>query len=598
LLLGYLLYYAWRMWYFAYPLPNPVFAKSGWFSEDLSSLIIHPQGWVYLRGYFRTFAAVSALPAMVLGALASLRGPQRVFAFFTLASLALPLFSPNWMVNYRFLYPFIPFGVALVVLAGQQLWDWITPGAPNPAWLRILGTGLAIWLLIGAARFAWANIRLTEKQLACGYDLPWGEYRCLDGKNYWSMAEVDARYADLAGYARQIGLDDPIFLIPDIGATSYLQNLRLLDLGGLADIHLARARDHQVREQYLFSEQLPDFIVIHSIWTRRTDLTALKSLWDHYLPVETSQDKNGVTHGTFIRRDLILSDLDQARYLQGPQADELAPGLSLLGIQAPRVYAPGVSPRLETFWNATTVQETDLDLHLRLVSQTGQTQSQISLPLGYGWHPTTTWETGQMLRQVIQLPGDLPEGNYCLEIRVFDTQGKPVSKTAASYEFSVDQAVANTQANELTSQAEALAARGDPLSALGILQQAAVIDPGLPGLSSQIEWTKQQAQLKLLANARQQLSLAQDREGDDLSGLLEVLYQYRSLQTRQAVMPEWKSFARDLVKTGAQASRLGEPGNAYTLYLAATLADPTNAWAQRGLEATRRTYLNDMVKSS
>lgn len=586
LILGYLLYYVWRMWYFAYPLPNPVYAKSGWFNEDLAGMLLNPQGWVYLRGYFRTFAVIGALPAMVFGSLASLAGVQRVFPLFALASLALPLFSPDWMVNYRFLYPFIPFGAALVVLAGQQLWDWISPRASHQTWLRILGIGLAVWFAFGVARFAWANIRLTEKQLACGYDQPWAEHRCLDGKNYWSMAEVNARYANLQEYARQTGLADPTYLIPDIGATSYLQNLRLLDLGGLADVHLARARDHQTLELYLFSEQLPDFIMTHSIWTRRTDMTALSSLWDHYLAIETSQDANDVTHGTFIRKDLVLPEAEQMPSLTASQALELASGLDLLGIQAPQVFTPGFSPVLESYWQAATAQPDDLQLHLRLLDKAGQTHHETTVPLGYGWHPTSSWEPSQALRQAIVLPGDLPAGAYRLELRVVDSASQPISPAAASFEFAVDQQAARSQANALAVHSEELAEE-DPQATLATLRQAAQIDPGLPGLSEQIDRTTRLAQLALLETAHQQFLLLKSSPPGDLAGLLETIYQNRTLQARRAVLPEWKAFAQDLASAAAQASNRGDSEKAYNLYLAASLADPNNAWAQRRLEETR-----------
>jgi len=234
-LLGYGLFKTWHWWYFAAFWPNPIYAKAGWYGKDLNKVWLQPDGWIYLRGYFRSFAAVGMIPVLIFGGLVSLRGQQRIFLIFALAALALPLYTSDWMVNYRFVYPFLPFEIALLVLAADQLWTWIFAPHNRALWLRIAAVALAVWFGFVVARFAWANLRLTERQLACGYSTPMAETSCLSGKMYWSMSEVDQKYAELQAYAKQVGLADPLYMIPDIGATSYLRNLRILDMAGLGD---------------------------------------------------------------------------------------------------------------------------------------------------------------------------------------------------------------------------------------------------------------------------------------------------------------------------------------------------------------------------
>jgi hypothetical protein len=40
------------------------------------------------------------------------------------------------MVNYRFVYPFIPFATALIILAADQLWHWFLGKKESPVLLR------------------------------------------------------------------------------------------------------------------------------------------------------------------------------------------------------------------------------------------------------------------------------------------------------------------------------------------------------------------------------------------------------------------------------------------------------------------------------
>ncbi len=344
-LLGYGLFKAWHYAYFAAWWPNPIYAKAGWYKTDLTEIWFKPGGWTYLRGYFRTFAAVGILPALLFGGLVSLKGPQRVMPIFALAALALPLYTFDWMVNYRFLYPFLPFAVALLVLAADQLWNWLNnfwyigriqrPTSSTQLLSMIAAVVLVLWFGFSVARFAWVNLRLTQRQLACGY-APMAETRCLDGKMYWTMDEVDQKYSELQSFADQIGLDNPLYLIPDIGATSYLQNKRILDLAGLGDYQLARIREGALLKQYVFEEQRPDFIMTHGVWTRRTDLTTFNAFNENYLPVEQGQDENGLVHGTFVRRDLLISPASD------PLATyecELAPGLYLVSTSSSGVEA-------------------------------------------------------------------------------------------------------------------------------------------------------------------------------------------------------------------------------------------------------------------
>ncbi len=54
---------------------------------------------------------------------------------------------------------------------------------------------------------------------------------------------------------------------------------------------------------------------------------------------------------------------------------------------------------------------------------------------------------------------------------------------------------------------------------------------------------------------------------------------------------EWDVFGSGLRQAASKSAAQNDWPKAYQLYLAATLANPADAWAQRGLEQARRNYI-------
>jgi hypothetical protein len=591
-LLGYGLFKAWHYAYFAAWWPNPIYAKAGWYKTDLQKIWFDPGGWTYLRGYFRTFAVVGMIPALLFGALVSLKGSQRVIPIFALATLALPLYTFDWMVNYRFLYPFLPFAVALLILAADELWGWIflreTTATPEQiashkplamTIYRIVALVLMIWFGISVARFAWVNLRLTERQLACGY-APMAETRCLDGKMYWSMGEVDQKYAELQNFAEQIGLTDPLYMIPDIGATSYLQNKRILDLAGLGDYQLARIREGSLLKQYVFQEQRPDFIMTHGVWTRRTDLTTFSAFRENYLPIEQGQDENGLVHGTFVRKDLLVSPAPTSlnTYLCEP-----APGIFLVSLPASnsaleastgQVPTPDptntgsealagqeIIPGLDSFWLASQSQTDNWNIEFTIYDQAGAQIYSGSEPLGYGWYPTSRWQSNEWFRQFIRLPEHLPAGDYNISLRLSGNSGASSDQDEGHPCNIVFTFPKNADDQDLPA---------DQPQNLLVKSQSAWNAGDLDGLLMSLKDK----------NALQQTMVRQQSENWAVTGRDRV-------QNHQ----DWLAFGRTLRQAAGQAAEQKDWKRAYQLYLAAALANPDDAWAQRGLEQARRDYM-------
>ena len=570
-LLGYGLFKVWHWGYFAALWPNPIYAKAGWYGKDLNQVWFQPDGWIYLRGYFRSFAAVGIIPVLIFGGLVSLRGQQRIFPIFALAALALPLYTSDWMVNYRFVYPFLPFEIALLVLAADQLWTWMFEPQNRTLWKRIAAVTLAVWFGFGVARFAWANLRLTERQLACGYNTPMAETRCLDGKMYWSMAEVDQKYTELQGYAKQVGLSDPLYMIPDIGATSYQRNLRILDMAGLGDYQLARIHDGALLKQYLFQERRPDFILTYGQWTRRTDLTSFSAFRDNYLPIEQGKDQNGLEHGTYIRKDLLISPGSNLLPAPDPEHEsgsilpnrcKFSPGLSLVNIFATPAHPTGgiladETRSIETFWLVNQSQTQDWNLTLKLLNNSGAMVDEQTQPLGYGWYPTSAWQPDEIFRQHLRLPDNLPDGDYIVELHLNPSEPGGLDENTHSQA---------TPTAPLYSTAEC---------SIGISVQT--------GSSSE----DVKSQLTALLNNAQ---LA--RQHSDLEMLVSYTQAAAALQERAHAEPEWRNFGNALRLDADQAMKQKDWKTAYHLYLAASITNPDDAWAQYGLEEARR---NDIL---
>jgi hypothetical protein len=99
------------------------------------------------------------------------------------------------------------------------------------------------------------------------------------------------------------GIADPLYLDPDIGGPA-LVGLRILDLGGLTDIHIARFQyDPYFFPTYVFVEQRPHFIRTQATWTKSSRITEYPEFAEQYVAIEEHRDALG-RHGLFVRRDL------------------------------------------------------------------------------------------------------------------------------------------------------------------------------------------------------------------------------------------------------------------------------------------------------
>ena len=108
----------------------------------------------------------------------------------------------------------------------------------------------------------------------------------------------------LQALASALRIEDALVLDPDIGGPA-LAGFRVLDLGGLTDIHIARFHYYEpFFRTYIFEERRPHFIRTHSSWTVSSRVTSYPEFHEQYAPIQARRDARGL-HGEFIRKDLL-----------------------------------------------------------------------------------------------------------------------------------------------------------------------------------------------------------------------------------------------------------------------------------------------------
>jgi hypothetical protein len=105
-------------------------------------------------------------------------------------------------------------------------------------------------------------------------------------------------------------------------------------------------------------------------------------------------------------------------------------GMSLLGTTAERDrLSPGDFYRLAVFWKADKQLDDSYRVAIRLINREGEEAlSQIVEPSA-GRYPTPDWEEGEIVRDnhALWIPRNFPEGNYILQLALFDSAGNTVS---------------------------------------------------------------------------------------------------------------------------------------------------------------------------
>lgn len=209
-------YYAWRYWYYGYPLPNTFYAKVASTPDQLR------RGVAYLRLFISTGGGVWLLAG---GVAAVLSGTQRhhavIYAFLLLYIGYVTIVGGDVFPLYRFFIPAIP-ALAAASIAGVLHWaDRLAPGR-TPLAYAACGVFAAVFIVACAPLFA-----LQKREL--------GVTRVLN-----NLGQALCPYVK-----EKTGPEDAVATV-GIGQLKYCSGRRVIDLVGLTDVRIAHRHVVQV----------------------------------------------------------------------------------------------------------------------------------------------------------------------------------------------------------------------------------------------------------------------------------------------------------------------------------------------------------------
>ncbi len=546
-------YQLWHYDYFAAPFPNTYYAKLER-GTDLSFRLqkelydFESTGWKYVRGAFADYRLGYVLaPGLILSLI---RFPRRSPAILLIALVAaLNVFyaiyvGGDWMDQYRFLGPLL-LAVALLAAGGTlavrlerdpALHDpssggtraeGRTPTQPGtgtgeePAHRRFAVRQRAIPMT--AQR---QSRRLASNALMAGASLAAGGL--LVAPNLWileaaqpapsvSFAAVAERGRAFGDLARDLLVEDASLMDPDLGGTSWASGLRMVDLGGLADAHIARYRfDPRFFLPYVLEEQRPTFVRTHCVWSRDTRINEYAAFREAYLPLweractlECCLDR---LDGEYIRRDVFV--VPPGSDLPGTRRHDFG-GLQLAAWELDRALAsPGDTLRVKTWWTLRDPLTEELRYTVAFRGDGGEILSE-EREFARGVYPPRLWRPRETVREVfpLRIPDGAPRGRYRLYLAV---QGGSHPGEAPIAEIEVDARRAQEEAEELFLQAQRAAAGGEHETALGYLDRALALRSHALSYEIAREQTLADLSARAASRARVLMQEGKDEEAADL----------------------------------------------------------------------------------
>ena len=465
-------YHAWHYSYFADIFPNTYYAKQVAGSPEArlrtELLDLESVGWRYVRAARDEYALGYPLAAAVAIVLIGLRRTSAA-PLLMIGSLAASVFYAvyvrgDWMTQYRFLTT--AFCLVYLIIGGALL--------NLSAWLGVFPP----FVRAPVAR----NVLVSLVALVCLVTLVRPSVRFLSAQEHIPpvrFASVAARGIQFGDLSRRLGLEDSSLLDPDLGGTSYSSGLRMIDLGGLADVHFATHHyDRRFLGRYVFDERKPTFIHTHCVWSRRSRLHDYHRLQTDYIPLWESPCEDSCCpdslNGEYVRKDVFVPpDAPIWHRLGSPFGDVRLVGYSA----APDVASPGHPLTLDTYWTAAGPGRAGLTIGAALAGPDGRSHPLAHRPFGHGIYPASDWPEGEIVRErhIFRIPPDAIEGEYSLEIAVGNGNEDPDGSTIGV--ISVDSGKAREAGRTHLDRARQAIARSDPWEALASFAAARLAIP-------------------------------------------------------------------------------------------------------------------------
>ncbi len=302
-----------RLSYFGELLPNTYYAKGGPSAYEVVSLLtLQPAMVTKALGLVASVAgrglAGLALLAVLVGTCfvvftGRFRAYHLVVAVLLLCAAGIYLLLPDdGMGEYRFGTPFVVLFYLFGGLLAHAAWDsWRAPDKLK----TVVTVGVVVVLLAGST-FLFSR---RSARFAAHPPIPFSDI----------VAEYGRRYDE---YAAALGIPpaQASVLLPDLGGTLYASQVRIYDLGMLADKTIARTlmRDQRAFYDYVFEEIRPTFIHVHDVWSYLARLDDDPRFRRDYVPLYEYPDawakqRHGLTvyAGDYVHRD-VLNDGNRA----------------------------------------------------------------------------------------------------------------------------------------------------------------------------------------------------------------------------------------------------------------------------------------------
>ncbi|HVF75114.1 MAG TPA: hypothetical protein VM938_08695 [Acidimicrobiales bacterium] len=562
LLFGVGAYHLWHYSTYHELVPSTVIAKSvtPTMKGDFGNLVdFGSEGWWYATELFRSHGGLFILPAAVVGAVVAARSRAVVVVVLAVVSLVLPLYSPDWMPQLRFMFAFPTLLVVLAVLGIDALLAWARGFRTTS--LYPAAAGLATLPLLALVLFAAENLRVTSDHV--GHDYP----------HFLPMRFANESYAPLREVARTFGLDDPFYVLPDVGGSTYLGRMRIVDSLGLADLHVARSHwDRAILEQYFFVERRSELVSTHEPWTSLTGIPEMSSVQQDYVRLPSE------SHAQFVRRDVIVSpSLDVS---SDPGVVARSP---LVGWSGADSAGPDEEYALDLYWGHGTVPSDKATYDVSIIDAAGVAVRHEAGTVGYPWFPMSRTSPGEALRTHVVLPAPVLRGAYTVEILFRAEVGAP-GRMVARRHLQVGRPQASAEAADRADRAVAAARRADMAEASRLLRLGSFAAGSDAAAKAEVDRARAAAAGAAFAAAET------GWRSKDRAELLDAVRVAADLRRRLPITQAEHRFARVL----RAAAEGGDSAAAYELLVAAAMVDPTDGNVQKRLEHARRVYLRSL----
>ncbi|MEZ4320999.1 MAG: hypothetical protein R3F61_26205 [Myxococcota bacterium] len=455
------LWHAWRIWTFAWELPNTYYAKQT--DEKFQPFGWNAHGWAYLRNWALVSVHGFVVPLFTLGQ-TGVRGTRGMIGLgLTGVLLGILATGIGWVRDYGPVeIPAEPellvqVRVAALVLAAvgfpllglgrkatePRLLAWVLALCAmffalyaggdwmrGYRWMSMAAVPLAV-LLADAGRELGAAVSplvdavsrraVPHGLVALGLSVP-----VLGGgvgqtvAFMWGLEttpfDVRRRVLYMQGVQQRLHLDHASLLEVDMGAHMMWSGFELIDMAGLVDVPIAHHHyPTDFVDMYVHDERNPTFAHVHGGWGSRTGVERRPWFRTDYLEIPGYGHSFGTFHiGNHIRKDLLLDT-----HWRGTPGRRVAFGdvvLEGLDVPAPLVH-PGGTVYVELAW---TIKKRPQGFRALLFLSDGEHLVVKELPPAYDWLPVSRWRRDQVVvgRHTLTLPEDLAPGVWDVGIAV------------------------------------------------------------------------------------------------------------------------------------------------------------------------------------